>query len=69
MDQYEKLLHHNIEKQQTLTDIKNTSHSLDATEDLIKDKIKIKEAELIALKNDYKNMIDKFNHIIDVLIK
>ena len=69
MNEYEKLLKLNIEKQDTLNNIKNTSQSLDMTEEQIKDKIKLKQIELEKLKIDYKNMIDKFNHIINALIE
>jgi hypothetical protein len=69
MNEYEKLLKLNIEKQETLNNIKNTSQSLDMAEEQIKNKMKLKQAELEKLKIDYKNMIDKFNHIINTLIE
>lgn len=69
MGEYEKLLQLNIEKQDTLNNIKSTCYSLDTAEEQLRDRMKIKQNELEKLKTDYKNMIDKFNHIINSLIQ
>ena len=64
MDNYQKLNKINETKQKTLDEIKNICQSLDKAEDALREKIQLRQTELLALNKDFNNIIETYNHII-----
>jgi acyl carrier protein phosphodiesterase len=66
---YQNLNHINESKQNMLHDIKNISMDLDKAENVLLEKISLRRDELDALKKDFNNITDQYNHIIRSFVK
>jgi hypothetical protein len=60
-----KHLMNDVNTQQLLLDETKTMHNtINNTEDIIRKKISLREKEIQALKKDFNNIIETYNHVI-----
>jgi predicted lipase len=64
-----KHLINDVKAQQVLLDETKTMHNtINNTEDIIRKKISLREKEIEALKKDFNNILETYNHIIKLFV-
>jgi len=68
-DTYTKLSGINKDNQDQLNEIRTILSTLDKTEDLLRDKIKLRHQELDVINREYAGIIEAYNHIMQTSLK